>query len=62
MVPENSVQIATSKQHKNDFYNTQLAVHISPSIFTMKKNENNNTPGHLSRVYWCDFFRVMIIG
>ena len=50
--------MVTSKCHQNDEGSTQIVVHISPSIFELK-SENNSTSRHLSIIYY--YFYMLII-
>ena len=44
----------SSKHHKTDEKNTHFAVHVSPSIFGLKKPI---TPSTLSKMQWAHFLK-----
>ena len=59
MVPDDNVNAVTIKFHKKYEKNTQLAVHVSPSIFGMKKRQAHYTQPPLENVF--GFFYMLII-
>ena len=54
LVPDNILHKGTSKPHKIDKKITHFAVHVSPSIFGLKKPI---TPSTLSKMQWAHFLK-----